>query len=265
MSTKVDKRRLEIMRLLQSEEEVTVTAMAQLFGVTMETIRGDFDFLAVSQGLIRTHGGLAKKDNKKYDKHYFFHERQTLHMEEKKRLCYRAMDFICDGDCIYIDSGSTVIYLLNYLNQKRGLTVVTNSVGFLICYIMDGYEAMFREQGHRFLFLGGEVEANIRMTYGTFFEQAVTEFAYDHLIFSVDALDTEHGGSNVDYQSYTTIKSAFKNARNKILLADNSKFDLGATYKAARLEDIDCLITNLPLGEHWVNLLNQKRIPYYTV
>lgn len=265
MSTKVDKRRLEIMRLLQSEEELTVTDMAKFFGVTMETIRGDFDFLAKQQGLIRTHGGLQKKDNKKYNKHYFFHERQALNMEEKKKLCYRAMDFISDGDCIYIDSGSTVIYLLNYLNQKRGLTIVTNSVGFLICYIMDGYEAMFKEQGHRFIFLGGEVEANIRMTYGTFFEQTVPELTYDHLIFSVDALDPEQGGSNVDYQAYGTIKSVLKNARNKILLADNSKFDLRATYKVIGLEDIDCLITNLPLGEHWLSLFKQKHIPYYTV
>ncbi len=265
MSTKVDKRRLEILRLVQSEEEVTVTDMARLFGVTMETIRGDFDFLAKQQGFIRTHGGLQKKEDKKYNKHYFFHERQVINMEEKKKLCYRAMDFISDGDCIYIDSGSTVIYLLNYLNQKRGLTVVTNSVGFLICYILDGYEKMFKEQGHRFIFIGGEVEANIRMTYGAFLEQTVPELSYDHLIFSVDALDMELGGTNVDYQAYSTIKTVLKNARNKILLADDSKFDLRATYKVMGLEDIDCFITNQPVKENWLNLLKQKHIPFYTV
>ncbi|WFR58671.1 DeoR/GlpR family DNA-binding transcription regulator [Anaerocolumna sp. AGMB13025] len=265
MSTKVDKRRLEILKLIQSEDEVSVIDMAKRFGVTMETIRGDFDFLAKEQGLIRTHGGLSKQDNKKYNKHYFFHERQVIHMEEKKKLCYRAMDFISDGDCIYIDSGSTVIYLLNYLNQKRGLTIVTNSIGFLICYILDGHETSFKEQGHRFIFIGGEVEANIMMTYGTFLEQTVPELTYDHLIFSVDALDSVQGGSNVDYQAYATIKSVLKNTRNKILLADSSKFDLRATYKVIGLEDIDCFITNLPLKENWMNLFKQKHIPYYTV
>lgn len=265
MSTKVDKRRLEIMKLVQSEDEVTVTGLAKMFGVTMETIRSDFDFLAKQQGYIRTHGGLQKKDNAKYNKHYFFHERQVVNMEEKKKLCYRAMDFISDGDCIYIDSGSTVIYLLNYLNQKHGLTIVTNSIGFLITYILDGYETMFKEQGHRFIFMGGEVEANIMMTYGTFLEQTVTELTYDHLIFSVDALDMEMGGSNVDYQAYATIKSVLKNVRNKILLADDSKFDRRATYKVIGLEDIDCIITNLPIKEQWLNLLKQKHIPFYTV
>lgn len=265
MSTKVDKRRLEIIRLLQSEEEILVTDIAKMFGVTMETIRGDFDFLAKQHGYIRTHGGLQRKDYRKYNQHYYFHERQVVNMEGKKKLCYRAMDFISDGDCIYIDSGSTVMYLLNYFNRKRGLTIVTNSIGFLICYITYGYEAMFKEQGHRLIFLGGEVEANIRMTFGTFFEQAVTELNYDHLIFSVDALDPEQGGSNVDYQAYTTIKSVLKNARNKILLADNSKFGLNATYRVIGFEEIDCLITNLPIGEQWMNLLKQKHIPYYTV
>ncbi len=265
MNSKVDKRRLEIMRIIQSEGEVNVLQMANLFNVTTETIRADFDFLSKEQGWERTHGGIRKKDQSKYNKNYFFHEREVVHMEEKKKICFKALELIADGDCIYIDSGSTVIYLLNYLNQKSNLTIVTHSIGFLMRYIMDGYEKMFKEQGHRFVFIGGEVDANMMMTYGTFFNQNIEELNYDHLIFSVDAFDSKLGGTNVDYQAYNTIKSLKKHAANKILLIDQSKFDLKATYNVISLEEIDCLITNAPISEEWVSVMEQKHVRYFAV
>ncbi len=265
MSLKVDKRRIDIIRTVQSEGEVNVAEMAKLHGVTMETIRADFDYLAKEHGWIRTHGGLQMKDFGKYNQNYFFHERQTVHMEEKKMLCYKAMELLSDGECIYIDSGSTVIYLLNYINQKHNLTIVTHSIGFLIRYTIDGFEKIFKEQGHRLIFLGGEVDVNIMMTYGVFFEQSVMELTYDHVVFSVDAMDADIGGTNVDYQAYAAIKSVLRHSRNKILLADKSKFELRATYKVITTQEMDFIITNQPLKEPWQSLLVQKNINYICV
>ena len=265
MSSKVDKRRLDIMRIMQSEGKANIAEMAKIFGVTMETIRADFDYLAEQHSWLRTHGGMQMKDFGKYHKNYFFHDRQTIHMEEKKKLCLKALELISDGDCIYVDSGSTVIYLLNYIHQRKNLTIVTNSVGFLIRYTIDGFEKIFREQGHRFFFLGGEVETNMMMTYGIFLERSISEFVYDHVIFSVDAIDVETGGTNVDYQAYAAIKSVFRYGKNKILLVDNSKFDLRATYKIASLEEIDYLITNQPLKEPWESMSKQKNSRFIAV
>ncbi|HWT73464.1 MAG TPA: DeoR/GlpR family DNA-binding transcription regulator [Mobilitalea sp.] len=258
MSSKVENRRMDIIRIMQSEGKANVAEIAKMHGVTMETIRADFDYLAEQHGWVRTHGGMELKEFTKYSMNYFFHERQVIHMDEKKKLCCKAMDFISDGDCIYVDSGSTVINLLDYLHQKRKLTIVTHSIGFLIRYTLDNYEKLFKEQEHRLIFLGGEVDTNIMMTYGVFFEQTLMEFAYDHVIFSVDAMDSEIGGTNVDYQAYATIKSVFRYAKSKILLVDNSKLDLRATYKIVSVEDVDYIITNGPVKEPWESLSTQK-------
>lgn len=262
MSKKVEKRRTEIIRIVQSEGVAYVAETAELFKVTMETIRADFDQLEGSQDFERIHGGIRKKQQGKYSQHYFFHERQALNMEEKKKLCYQAVELISDGDCIYIDSGSTVIYLLNYLNRRRNLTIVTHSIGFLMRYMLDSYEPMFKEQGHRFVFIGGEVDGNIMMTYGAFLDQIVPELAYDYLLFSVDAMDMVIGGTNVDYQAYASVKSVLKHVKHKILLVDHSKFDLRATHRVIGLNEISHLITNHPINEQWINTLDQKHIPY---
>lgn len=265
MNSKVENRRREISRLVKEKYEVTVTDMAALFSVTMETIRGDFDYLAEQEGFVRGHGNLTRPEKAKYKEHYLFHERQLLQKEEKKQICKKAAELITDGDSIYLDSGSTVTYLLPELTEKKGLTIVTNSIACLFCYIMEGYQEAFKEQGHRFLFLGGEVEPNIRMTYGTFFEQCVTEISYDRVFFSADALDMDFGCSNVDYQAYSAIKPVFRQVRNRILLADSSKFNRKAAYRVAGWKEIDCLITARDLKDDWRIFLENKRIPYFQV
>ncbi len=263
MNNKVENRRREISRLIRDEGEVTVTDMASRFGVTMETIRGDFDYLAEQEGFVRGHGNLVREEKKKYSEHYLFHERQLLQKEEKQQICKKAAQLIADGDCIYLDSGSTVTYLLPELTEKKGLTIVTNSIACLFCYIMEGYPEAYKEQGHRFLFLGGEVDPNIRMTYGTFFEQCVTEVSYDKLFFSTDALDMEFGCSNVDYQAYSAIKPVLRQVQNRILLADSGKFNLKAAYRVAGWKEIDFLITAGELKEDWRLFLDNRHITYY--
>lgn len=265
MSTKVEKRRMEIMKIIQGEGEANVSDMAKLFKVTMETIRADFDFLAKEQGFLRTHGGIQKKEKDKYIQHFFFHERQLTNMEEKKKICFRALDFIADGDCIYVDAGSTVMYLLHYLNRRKNLTIVTHSIGFLMSYMMEEYQEIFQEQGHHLVFIGGEVDGKSRMTYGSFFEQIVGEMYYDYVLFSVDALDLSFGGTNMDYQGYATIKSVMRQARNKILLVDASKFGQKSAYKVAALDEINYLITNHELDDDWKKIAEQKHIVYQNV
>lgn len=263
MNNKVEIRRREISRLIRKEGEVSVTDMARHFGVTMETIRSDFDYLAEQEGFVRGHGNLSREEKKTFNDHYLFHERQLLQREEKQDICKRAANLIMDGDCIYLDSGSTVTYLLPELIEKKGLTIVTNSIACLFGYIMGKYQEAYKEQGHRFLFLGGEVEPNIRMTYGIFFEQSVTEISYDKLFFSVDALDMEFGCSNVDYLAYSTIKPLFRQAKERILLADSSKFNRKAAYRVAGWKEIDSFITGRELTENWRLFFENRHITYY--
>ena len=48
-------------------------------------------------------------------------------LEEKDRIARKCGEFVHDGDCIYIDSGSTTYQIAKYVKHKKKLTVVTNS------------------------------------------------------------------------------------------------------------------------------------------
>lgn len=263
MKQKVLNRRNEIIHMVKSEGEASVSEMAERFNVTTETIRSDFDALYEEQGWVRTYGGVKLEDKESTGKHYVFHEREGYHIQTKKNLCYQAIQLVSDGDCVYIDSGSTVIYLLSYLNLRKNLTIVTHSIAFLTRYVLDGYEETFKTQGHRLLFLGGEVDSTIRMTFGSFLEEGLSNIHCDHIIFSVDGLHMEHGCTNMDLQAYAVAKAAINRSKHKILLASEEKFEQDATFEVAKWKQIDYLITNRQLSEDWKKCLDDNNVQYF--
>ncbi len=260
MNQKVINRRKQIAYAVQSDGEVTIAAMSERFSVTTETIRSDFDALVEEQGFLRFHGGIRRKKKENQQKHYVFHERELIHASEKKKICHQAIGLISDGDCIYLDSGSTVIYLLEYLGEKRNITIVTHSIAFLMRYMMDEYDKMFSEQGHRLLFLGGEVDANIGMTFGTYLNDTMAQLHFNYVLFSVDALDAAFGCSNMDLQACAVIKEAVKQSDRRILLADKSKFDSKATYQAVKFSELSILITDKQLTDEWKHILRENGV-----
>lgn len=46
-------------------------------------------------------------------------EREMLHIEEKKRIGYKAATFVEDGDVIAIDDGSTPLQMVPYLVHRK--------------------------------------------------------------------------------------------------------------------------------------------------
>ena len=55
-------------------------------------------------------------------------ERMISQLEEKKMIAEKCSEYINDGDCIYLDSGSTTYQIAKYIKNKKNLTVITNSI-----------------------------------------------------------------------------------------------------------------------------------------
>lgn len=265
MIPKVQKRRAEIMNIVNIEGKAYGNELSKMFGVTTETIRADLDFIGMQEGYIRIHGGITKEETEHFNMQYKYLERQTNYVEAKKKICYHTMDLIEDNDCIYVDTGSTVTFLLHYINRRKNITLVTPSIALLMKYITENYTQVFLNQGHTFIFIGGEVDANILTTYGTFFHQTVEDFNFDKMIFSVDGIDYKKGCTDVDYASYGMMKSVSKKANKKIAIMDKSKFGRVAAHHVIGWDSMDYLVTDYALDHKWKSLLKQKNITYKQV
>ena len=262
VNSKVEKRRREILNIIETEGKAYIVEIAKLFGVTKETIRNDFDFLSITYGLDRTHGGLEKEYQDIQKEHYQYQEKKLIHIEEKKRICYKMVDMLDNGDCIYVDSGSTVSYILNYINRKREITIVTPSIAILTRFVQEGFDSSFEDNKHKLIFIGGQVSSSILTTYGPFFDDMINDFNFDKMIFSADAIDLKGGITDSDDISYSIVKKVSEKSRENYLLIDNSKFGLISTYRVIQWNEVNVVISNENMESKWQNLLETNKIKY---
>ncbi|MCD5414620.1 MAG: DeoR/GlpR family DNA-binding transcription regulator [Clostridiales bacterium] len=265
MSLKVKKRHREILDIINADGTAYITEIANLFSVTKETVRNDFNSLAQTHDLVRIHGGVKKNKQIVYNEYYQYQKKKSRNVEEKKKICFKAVDLIKNNDCIYVDAGSTVSYLINYLKRKENVTLVTPSIVLLMKYVIEGSGEIFAKNNNRLIFAGGHVNKDILTTTGTFFNQTINDFNFDKMFFSVDAVDIAGGITNSDEEAYSIVKSVFKRASCKILLVDESKFGYVANYRTLSWEKLDFMVTDKPLEEDYLRHFEKYGVKYIRV
>ena len=128
----LNKRRTEILSLIQEDGHAKVQQLSRIFNVSEVTIRQDLEELEKLGYVQREHGGAFLKDVGSFAKSGMLFN-QT-HMEEKKLLAKVAAQFVSDGDSIILDSGSTTTELARCLLSRNNLVVLTNALN--IAYIL---------------------------------------------------------------------------------------------------------------------------------
>ncbi|MFV0396317.1 MAG: DeoR/GlpR family DNA-binding transcription regulator [Coprobacillaceae bacterium] len=163
-------------------------------------------------------------------------ERLTIRALEKERICCFAAELIQDGDCIYLDGGSTVFYLLSYLHNKK-IKIVTNNQ--LIISKID--EDFLPEV----IFIGGQYLSKYNMTVGAKSLEELVKYNFDHAFIGCT------GFSFVNDCIYTAeidtlaIKEVvIQKSLHTHLLADASKYNMRGFCSMSNIQQFDTIITN---------------------
>ena len=100
---KKSERCLAILEILQRQHKVTVTDLAQRFGISEMTIRRDLNFLARQYNISRTHGG-AELGNQPVVRMISFDEARIAHKETKEKIAAMAATMIRSGQRIFVNA-----------------------------------------------------------------------------------------------------------------------------------------------------------------
>ena len=85
-------------------------------------------------------------------------ERFTTNAACKKELADCVADFVEDNDIIMMNAGTTLIYVLRAIQDKKNITIVTNS-------IQNALEAM-SFPSFNVILLGGQLDPKYQYTHG---------------------------------------------------------------------------------------------------
>ena len=160
-------RKSAILEMLEQNGNVDVNTLAEKLDISRETIRRDLHDLELKGALTRTHGGavLNKVSDNISGIEYPVAIRGIQKVYEKKAICQKAASFIKNGDTVFVDNSSTLLYLPKFIPSDLTLTIITNSIQFLL------EASKYKNMNQTFICLGGVFKQSNLSLYGNICER----------------------------------------------------------------------------------------------
>jgi DeoR family fructose operon transcriptional repressor len=224
-------RQERILALVNEKGFVKLQELVEETGSSESTIRRDLVHLEKMHYIKRVHGGAASLQTKGIEPS--MHEKSAKNLQEKKAIASAAAAFIKDGDCIYLDAGSTTYEMIPYLKGKP-ITVVTNGLMHI--------EALFEADIRAYL-VGGMMKSNTRALIGSAALESLNRYRFDACFIGANGIHHKYGYTTPDPEEALIKKSAMELSGKSYIVADQSKFSEIAFSKIAEIEKAT-IITN---------------------
>ena len=243
-------RRNLILEKLQEEKKVVVSILSEQFGVSEETIRRDLDKLDKEGLAIKSYGGAILNESLNIDMP--FHVRKKKNIRGKQKIAELIAELIQDGDHIILDPSTTAVSLVKTIQNKRRLTIVTNSIEILV--------ELADINGWDIISSGGTLRENYLALVGLRAIENIRTFHADKVIISCKGIDMEKGITDVD-EMFSQVKQAMLHSASKRILAvDSTTFDKVAFSQICNFQDIDFVITDLKPSDEWIEYFRKNGI-----
>lgn len=227
-------RMAKIVDITNQREIVTVDELIAEIGTSKATIRRDISRLT-EKGLIKkTHGGvmsIAMTTSTEPS----LRIRSNLHLEEKRRIAVKALEYVRENDFLFLDSGTTILELAKLLDGRKPLSVITYDL--LVAMEIAKFPAI------DLMMLGGTLRKSYYSFFGFFAESMLKQIMANRAFIAVDSIDLEQGLMSYTTDDLAIKKQIVKSGKEIILLADHSKFELHSYIKVCDLMDVDVVIT----------------------
>ena len=227
-------RKMYIMDTLSKKGIVNIKDVAQDLGVSEITVRRDFEKLENDGKLKRVQGGAALEETLG-SAELTMRKKLNLNSHNKLLVAQYAEKMVADGDCVFIDGGTTMLPLLELL-VKRPIKLVT-------------YNAMvvrkMTNPAAEIFVVGGKYLPYYSMFVGVDAQDVLSRYNFDSAFLGCIGVNLGSGAcytSEMESQQMKMI--GIKNSRKRYLMVDDSKINQLGFLQFASLEVFDKVICN---------------------
>ncbi|WP_020528238.1 transcriptional repressor AgaR [Flexithrix dorotheae] len=229
-------RRIAILDKLNKNGQVTVSELSTALGVSEVTIRNDLTNLEKKNMLIRARGGAMKIKQNYVGLDHPLSDKQKKHLQEKKEIGKKAIEFIEEGNTIILDSGSTTYEVAKNFSKFEQLTVITNALN-VATYLAE-------IKNINVIIPGGTLRPDSLSLTGILAEKGFRNYFCDKLFLGVDGFDIDHGISTPNIEEAHLNQIMIEVSKEVIVVADSSKFERRGFAFIAPVNKIDTVITD---------------------
>ncbi len=247
-------RQAKILQLVEERGFVENEALATLLDVTPTTIRRDLRDLS-EQKLVRLeHGGAFSTSLLGSPVEPLYETKAYLNLEPKRLIGAAAAGLVCEGDSIFLDSGTTSAQIAHHLKHRpwKSLTVIT-------CDLMVARELCTAPQ-ITVIMLGGVLRKSYYSAFGPYTEYFLKNLKADKFFLGVDAADKDNGIFNFVMEEVPIKQLMIQDSDEVIMVCDSTKFGKKALYKVCAWDDIDRIITDDGADQEYLDCFREKSI-----
>lgn len=219
-----------ILEELKKRNIVKLQELVELTNSSESTIRRDLTQLEQGKYLKRVHGGAARLQGKLQEP--TMTEKSSKNLQEKRQIAQYAGGLVEEGDCIYLDAGSTTIELIPFL--PNNIVVVTNG-------LMHANELL--EKNIKTFLIGGHIKPTTKAMVGRGAIESLDKYRFDKCFMGVNGIHPQFGYTTPDEEEALIKQIAISLTREAYVVADQSKFSEIAFAKIANLNKA-IIITN---------------------
>lgn len=215
---------------------MAVTAVAERFGVTTETVRRDLAVLERAGLVRRVHGGAVPPGTFTVAESGLG-ERGGTRTAQKRRIAAAALQLVPGRNgSLVLDGGSTTAALAEILPGDRQLLAATNSVPIAA--------RLSASPGVDLHVLGGRVRGITQTAVGESTVRALADLRVDVAFLGANGISAGHGFSTPDEGEAAAKKAMVRAGQRIVVLADSSKLGREHLIRFAAPDDVDVLVTD---------------------
>ncbi|WP_219216452.1 DeoR/GlpR family DNA-binding transcription regulator [Variovorax boronicumulans] len=243
-------RQIRLLDTVRGRGSATVEQLAEMLGVTLQTVRRDVQRLADDGLLARFHGGVRVPSSTTENLGHRL--RESLNADGKARIA-RAVAAQVPNDCsLILNIGTTTEAIAKALLRHTGLRVITNNL-HVANILADNPDC-------EVIVAGGAVRARDRAIVGEATMDFIRQFKVDIALIGCSGIEADGTVRDFDLREVKVAQTIVAQAREVWLAADASKFNRPAMVQLAELAQIDRLFTDAAPPAPFPALLERAQV-----
>lgn len=210
----------KVKEILNEKKMVTTKDLSKLLNVSPMSITRYLNNLEEEGFIERTHGGAILLEENKRNSETDFSKRIKINEKIKSEIARKAASYVFESNTIFIDSGSTTIFLLDYL--VKNIVIYTNS----IYTALDAIEKGFLNVN----IIGGRVKPVTLASVDPLCKEAIEKLNFHYVFLGTNSFNSM-GALTTPDSNEGFVKELISSRSNEIIvLADSAKYNKTTFY-----------------------------------
>ena len=252
----LEERQAKILEMLNRDGKVLVKELAEIFGVTEDSIRKDLSSMELDGKLKRTYGGAVTIEEKLQMTEA--NRRRISDVEAKRKIAAAAVKLMQPQDLIFLDISTISIAIAQILEKtENNYKILTNMVDVLVM--------LARNPKITLVFAGGLINKSRDGFSDALNLEFISNFRPDVSFIGASGVDIKKNSlTSRDTAGGIQKARMIEISKTSYIIAESGKIGVESTYCFAKLEKADGIITEASLSETLTEAaekLNVKIIP----